>query len=217
MVPSGCHHGAIGVHSGVPLECHWGAQWGTHWGAKRPWEGVPRSPGVAMSDKRPGSAPVQASAGEAHGASSRTGGAPGTAGAHGNSKKIMATGNPGNISGETGTYFSGEVLALAVRSAKYIQGDIHLAEERDGCSRCHTLASVPGGRQSKGGSARKILPSARPSGTGHAALPHHPAPPRRPAWPRAAGAARGTGRSVIILQTAALWPSALALGSAAIS
>lgn len=64
----------------------------------------------------------------------------------------MATSNPGNISGEIGTYFSCKVLSLTVRSAKYIQGDIHLAEKRDRCSQCHTLMSVPGGSQSKGSS-----------------------------------------------------------------
>lgn len=67
----------------------------------------------------------------------------------------MATGNPGNLSDGTSTYFSCKVLSLAVRPAEYIQGDIYLAEKRERCCRCHTLAWVPGGWQSKGSGTRK--------------------------------------------------------------
>lgn len=67
----------------------------------------------------------------------------------------MATGNPGNLSDGTGPYFSCKVLSLAVRPAKYIQSDIYLAEKRERCCRCRTLAWVPGGWQSKGSGTRK--------------------------------------------------------------
>lgn len=111
---------------------------------------------------------------EAHGAPSHTGG--GRLPWPENQQKLMPT---GNMSGETGTYLSREVLSPAVRSAEYSQGDTYFAEKRHRCSRCHTrrdrcrrfLATLPPPRRPARGGDLPELPE----------LPELPKLPRRPA------------------------------------